>query len=189
MAGDYEVPSTSNYMKFEEGENRFRILGSFGEKTAIMGTEYWKTTDDNKRIPVRIKLGESVPVGDLGINNFGEPEMPKHFWALPVYNYKEKRIQILEITQKSILQAITALAKNKKWGNPKDYDLVVTRVDEKKISYSVTPDPKEKLEEGILKMYKEMNININALFTGDDPFSANKGEKMNENVDPDDVKI
>lgn len=86
---DYDIPSTSKYMKFEEGDNRFRILGSFKDGSAIRGTLYWKE-ENGKRMPVRLRPNVAVPMSELGTNKFGEPDLPKHFWALPVYNYQEK---------------------------------------------------------------------------------------------------
>src|SRR6266436_1331299 len=107
---DYEIPQISKYMKFEEGENIFRILGSFINETAVMGTVYWKTADKG-RMPVRLKPNVAVPASELELNpKTGEIEIPKHFWAFPVYNYRSKSIQILEITQKSIMNAIKSLA-------------------------------------------------------------------------------
>src|SRR5258708_4666498 len=102
----YDIPSTSNYMKFEEGDNRFRILGSFAENSAIQGVEYWKTVD-KKRQPIRLQKKEdgtfpAVPASELEMNKFGEPDYPKYFWALPVWNYQDEKVQILEITQKTI---------------------------------------------------------------------------------------
>lgn len=171
---DYKIPTTSKYMRFEEGDNRFRILGSFAEGTAIRGTEYWRTVDGVRK-PVRLKPNVPVPVGELEINQFGDPDVPKHFWALPVYNYNDKLVQILEITQKMILNFIKKQVENPKWGDPRDYDFVVTRSVEKgKTTYTVANDPKEKIDEGILQLYKDMDININALYDGDDPFTSKK---------------
>jgi hypothetical protein len=39
------------------------------------------------------------------------------------------------------------------------------------------PAPKEKLDPGITQLYKDMNINLEALFTGDDPFAPAKVSK------------
>jgi hypothetical protein len=109
---DYEIPQApSKYMRFEEGKgeagkNIFRILGSFEDGTAIMGYEFWKTVIDENgkstRKPVRRKMDESIFPDELEINDkTGEIEMAKHFWAVPVYNYKANCIQILELTQTS----------------------------------------------------------------------------------------
>jgi len=179
----YEIPETSNYMKFEEGENRFRILAGFNQtKKAIMGVEYWVTKDDGKRYPKRLKPGIPVPVEELELNpKTGEVDIPKHFWAMPVYNYNAKKIQILEITQKSIQQGIMSLSNNPKWGDPLAYDIVVTQTKEGgKTSYSVTPDPKEEVSEDIAKMYKSMYLNTAALFDGGDPFVNKDGEGLSK---------
>ena len=179
-----DIPNTSKYMQFEEGDNRFRILGSFKDKTAIQGIEYWKTID-GKRQPIRIHRDESVPVGELELNKFGEPDVPKFFWAFPVWNYDVKQIQILEITQKSILRAIKKVIDNPKWGSPMDYDFIVTRIEEKgKTTYTVTNDPKEDLDKAILKVYKVLNLNMDALFSGGDPFMG----KIDE-INPDDIPV
>lgn|SRR3990167_1173717 len=183
---DYKVPSTSRYMKWQEGQNQFRILGSFVEGTAIMGYEYWKSTEEGGRKPVRVKLGISVPIAELEENpKTGELDLPKHFWALPVWNYAEKSFQILEITQKTIMNAIKDLARNKKWGDPKNYDINVTRTTENsKTKYTVMPEPKEKLTEEIEEQIALVKINIHALYDGEDPFQVSL-----ETVHPDEVKV
>lgn len=173
----YEIPSTSNYMRFEEGDNKFRILGAFSEGSAIQGLLYW-TTIEGKRKPVRLaKKGDGtfpgVPVDQLEVNKFGDIDQPKYFWAMPVWNYAEKKVQILEITQKSILKVIQAQIVNPKWGDPRDYDIIVNRGKEgDKTVYTVTVDPKEKLDNAVIDQYINTSINIKALFSGDDPFMS-----------------
>lgn len=181
---DYKVPSTSRYMKFQAGENRFRILGSFKDETAIMGMEYWKSTPDGGRKPVRVIMGTPVPIAELEENDRGELDMPKHFWALPVYNYQDSMVQILEITQKMVMNGIKDLSRNKAWGNPLDYDIVVTRTGEKlKTKYTVMANPKEPINETVKEAKNSTKINIVALFSGEDPFKA----ELTENVDPDEI--
>jgi hypothetical protein len=181
ISDDYKVPSTSRYMKFQAGENRFRILGSFTDETAIMGMEYWKTTAEGGRKPIRVAMGVQIPITELEENDRGELDMPKHFWALPIYNYQDGMLQILEITQKQVMNGIKDLAKNKVWGNPKDYDLVVTKTGEKlKTKYSVVANPKEPVSETIKEAQKATKINIVALFSGDDPFNTNEDVNVDE---------
>ena len=171
----YEVPkSAGNYMKFEEGENRFRILGK-----AIIGYLYWVTEKDGKRSPRRVHMNDTIPIGELE----GD-DKPKHFWAMPVYNFDVDKIQILEITQKGLHTSIKALVDNKKWGNPENYNLAVTRVGKDfNTKYSVQPEPQDKAEEELLKdvrkQYKEMNIDLDALYEGGDPF-ANSEDVLTE---------
>src|SRR4051794_7544391 len=91
---NYERPAASggNYAKLEEGPNKFRILSN-----AVVGWLYWNT--DNK--PVRLTHRPDVLPDDIRYEN-GKPDKVKHFWAFVVWNYKESRIQIIEITQVSI---------------------------------------------------------------------------------------
>lgn len=158
---DYEVPtSESGYMKFKQGENRFRVLDS-----AVMGTETW-IDEDGARKPLRFKIDQNIPAESIG-------DSLKHFWAFPVWNYDAKKIQILQITQKGIQKSIRALTKDTDWGNPKGYDLVVTREGEGlDTEYQVNPKPHSELDPGIIQFYKDSNINLEALFTGDDPFAV-----------------
>ena len=164
----YTVPSTSQYMKFLEGVNTFRILDK-----AIIGMEFWKTKEDGKRVPVRRKMNEPILKSELEVNpKTGEPESAKHFWAMPVWNYKDKQIQILEITQKTLQKAITGYSENPKWGNPTQYDITVTKKGTgKETEYLIDHDPKEPIDKEILKQYKEMNINLDALYKGENPFA------------------
>ncbi len=172
---NYEIPSTSGYFKFEEGENVFRILGAFSEKKAIQGIEYW-TTIEGKRKPVRLaKKADGtfpvVPVDQLETNKFGDLDVPKYFWALPVWDYQEKKVKILEITQKKIIKYIQTMIANPKWGDPREYDLIITKEKSNgKVEYTCSCNPKESLSQEIIEAYGQTPINIQALFTGDNPF-------------------
>jgi len=186
LPADYKVPTDSKYMKFQQGSNRFRILGSFANQTAIMGYEYWKSGEEGKRTPVRVMMGVNIPMTDLEESEqTGELDMPKHFWAFPVYNWNEERVQILEITQKSVMNGIKDLARNKSWGDPAEYDLVVTQTGQQlKTKYSVVPNPKEKLPPEVQVKVKATPVNIVALFSGEDPFKT----PATENVEPEEIE-
>ena len=177
---DMSIPVTSRYMRFVDGDNRFRILGAFSEGTAIQGIEYWKTVDGVRK-PIRIHRTEAVPVEELELNKFGDPDIPKFFWAFPVWNYEDKKVQILEITQKTILNYIKKQIDNPKWGDPRDYDFIVTREKQgEKVIYTPSNDPKEKLDSKILDIYLSTSININALFEGNDPFKNSETVDLDE---------
>ena len=176
---DEKEPSTSKYMKFEKGENTFRVLSS-----AITGVEYWKEiiNDDGSEVrkPFRLKPGVPVPVGDLGVDENGEVEIPKYFWAFVVYNRNSEKIQILELTQATIRRAVRALVDNPKWGDPKEYDITVTKEgDGYGTKYTVTPNPKEKMEPEIVESYKKMDIKLEVLYDGGDPFKSDGEEIIN----------
>lgn len=156
---DYEAPVVeSNYMKFQEGLNSFRILSS-----AITGYEYFNTS--NK--PVRSKKAPEVVPSDIK-----EKGRVKHFWAFVVWNYQEKKIQILEITQVTIMNAISSLISNPKWGNPKNYDIAVTKTGEGlETEYSVQGEPPiSEPEQEIVDAYIPVKIELEKLFVNEDPF-------------------
>jgi len=163
---DYKEPTQSNYLKFVEGENTFRIL-----EGPITGWEYW-VTDGDKRKPIRKHEGENIPVEEIEVDpKTGKPENPKYFWAMVVYNWEDDRVQILEITQTTIRRAILAMSKSKSWGDPTEYNIIVTKSGEgKETEYTVMPGQKEKLPKEIEDKYKAMSVNLEALFKGDDPF-------------------
>jgi|SRR3990167_1682490 len=171
----YEVPKSSgNYLRFEEGENKFRIMDN-----AVIGYEYWVTDKEGNKKPVRKRMNEAIPVEELE----GD-ELPKHFWAFPVYNYAEEKIQILEITQKGIMRDIRALEKSKDWGDPQNYDLLVTRTGKKlDTKYSVNPVPPKPMDKGIIQYYKDLELNLEALFDNNDPFEASEKKKKDKFID------
>lgn len=175
---NYEVPSTSNYMRYQDGVNRIRIMSS-----PILGSLYWTEDSKGGRKPVRLKLDQPITVDEIAKQG-GDPASLKHFWAMVVWNYQDERIQILEITQKSIQQKIRGLAKDTDWGNPKNYDIVISKSGKSLTTkYEVQPKPAKPLEASISKLFKETYINLDALYSGDDPFSKQ------EIVNPDDVNI
>ena len=157
----YEKPvSNSRYYKFQTGENKFRILSS-----AITGWVDWKDEADGSRKPVRTKDKPEQA------NNPKQP--PKHFWAFVIWDYKEKNIKIMEITQATIQDAIYSLHNSDDWGNPQKYDITINRTGEKmETKYSVIPSPPQQLAQEIKEVYEAETINLDALYTNDDPFAV-----------------
>ena len=161
----------SGYMKFEQGENKFRILAS-----AIVGWEWWEDKPDGTRTPKRVKIDEKIDISKLA-----DPDSVKRFWAFPVWNYKLEKIQILEVTQKGIQATIRGLSKSSDWGTPIGYDLSVIKEGEKLLTkYEVVPSPPKPLDKEIDSEFKSMYLNLEALKKGDDPF---KKEISNEEAD------
>ena len=85
---DYKMPETSNYLKLTEGEHTFRIISS-----AIVGWEYFTT----EKKPVRSK----TPFEDTPGIKYGD--QPKHFWAFLIWNRDAKKIQIMQITNFTVV--------------------------------------------------------------------------------------
>lgn len=78
--GHKEPPTIKNYMKFKEGENRFRILSE-----AITGYEYFST----EKKPIR----SAKPFAEFpsDIKSGGKIN---YFWAFIVYNYQDAEIAL-----------------------------------------------------------------------------------------------
>ena len=162
--------SKSAYMKFQSGENRFRALAK-----PVTGYEYWvdskgevqdsktQRTKGETYKPVRVRKGV-VMTPDQGGNS-------KLFWALPVWNYKTEQVEVLEITQKKIQKDLAALVYSDEWGSPLGYDVIVIKEGEGlETKYNAIPTPHKSLTEEQKKAFAETPVNLDALFTGGDPF-------------------
>ncbi|UPJ35832.1 hypothetical protein IVB45_02130 [Bradyrhizobium sp. 4] len=164
----YEAPKTAggNYAKLEDGANKFRILSS-----PVIGFLYW--TNDNK--PTRLKARPETLPEDIRVQN-GVADKVKHFWAFAVWNYRDSKVQILEITQASIQGPIEDLVTNDDWGNPQAYDIAITKKGQKlDTEYSVQPSPHRDVPVEAQAALRATPVNLAALFTGGDPFAPVDG--------------
>jgi len=189
LPNDYTVPeSGSNYLKFpNEGSYKFRIMSS-----PILGFETWVDENGKQRPPqTRPQKGDKPSRKRMDENwetsEFPYPEKIKHFWAMIVWNYELEKAQILQLTQKTIQKPLRAIANDEDWGSPvgeDGYDIVVTRtgLSLNDTEYSVTPKPKKKLEKGIEQFVKDLNINLEALFSGGDPFVSKEDAISAEDI-------
>jgi hypothetical protein len=158
---DLELPGEAGgYMKLEKGKNKFRALSN-----TLRGYEWWTEDEEGNRSPERVENEKEIPKEYL--------DEARYFWAFAVWNYDAEEIQILEITQKTIMRPLLELIRNDKWGDPKDYDLTINREgDGFETKYTITPDPKAKLPKEIADEYKKMNIDLTALLEGGNPFAG-----------------
>lgn len=154
---DYEKPSTANqYMKLEEGDNKIRVLAP-----AITGWIDW--TPDKK--PVRSKTEPET--------NFNPDNPAKHFWAFPVWDYRDEKVKILEITQSSIQGSLLGFVNDEDWGDPIKYDVNIKRSGKDMgTKYTVVTTPPKEPSAQIKDAIKHMTVNMEALFDGGDPFKV-----------------
>ncbi len=165
-------PIVGNYTKFDEGDNKLRILSD-----AITGWEYW-VEDGSNRKPVRLKeMPEEVPA-EASKDKYGG--YIKEFWAFVVWSYKVEKIQICQITQATIKEQIFELHSSEEWGDPKQYNITIgKKIEGDRTSYSVVPSPPTDISTTIAEAVASKPINLEALYSGQDPFE----------IDEDDIKI
>lgn len=155
-----EPAPKGNYLKFTEGTHKFRVMSS-----AIVGYEGWETDGETKK-PVRYEVGDEPPFAPDG-------KSPNYFWAFVVWNYDQERLQIAKITQKTLRTAIQSYVDNEAWGDPKGYDLVVTRKGSslQDTEYTTVANPHSPISDEVQQLYKDAEIDLQAWFNGEDPFN------------------
>lgn len=159
LEDDYTPPvSGGNYAKLNDGVNKFRILSK-----PILGWCGW-TGGKPERFTYKNKPERT----------FDQGKPARHFWAMIVWNYQDKAVQVLEITQYMIQQAIMSLSKSDDWGNPYEYDIVITKTGkEKNTKYTVQPSKPKPLDDEIKKAALDKPIYLDNMFAGADPFVVN----------------
>lgn len=177
LPADYSVPKgKSRYMKLENGENRFRILSA-----PILGWEDW--VDDK---PVRYKM-DKKPVKSA------DTEKPvRHFWAMIVWNYTDKEINILQITQSTVQNGIADLERDRDWGDVAGYDIKVLRKgDKNRTKYEVMAAPHRPVDPMIIQEFNSNRCNLEALFHGENPFMEGQTQftKMLPSISSDSVPV
>lgn len=161
---DYEPPKgESRFLRLEEGSNVIRALSK-----PVLGWEWW-VDKDGKRNPVRVRTEEEIP---NKVKKFVTgTNRPKHFWAVVVWNYDRKLLQVWQFNQKTIIDGLFKLINDKAWGSLLDYDVVVNKTKtgsrDRDVSYSVTPHPKTELDEKLkAEFIAAQNLNLGRLFEG-----------------------
>lgn len=175
----YKVPKKSDqFLKLEPGAHKLRIMCP-PIKGFVFFSEKTNTEDKTKELkPVR----RTEEFGDFTADEMrnanakesdGKLEGSKYFWILLVWNYEQKRFQVLEVTQVSILDGLMNFYNSSEYGDPRTYDVTITRTGTTKnnTEYSLLPSPPKALTREIEEEYAKINYNSNALMEGGYPFS------------------
>lgn len=135
---DYAFKEAGNdYYKFELGENKFRILTD-----AVIGVEGWKDNSPFRRGGVDATIDESEVDID---QKYGKAKI-NNFWAFYVWSYRDEKVMILQLNQKTIQKALNTYASDSDWGHPQGYDVIVIKEDNGgRVSYSVKTAPPKPL--------------------------------------------
>lgn len=179
--GYENLKTESNYLKMsqmQEGENRLRIV-----QRPIAGWIDWK---DNK--PYRYRP-DKKPSSSFDLE---KPIRP--FWACHVWDYEREGLFVLEITQSSILKALTQYGQDEEWGDFTDYDIkIIKEGNGKETRYHVLPTPPQPLAESIQEIIRNSPVNLEALYSGGDPWGKFEGnlerEAPKNSIDTQQVQI
>lgn len=168
-----EIPKSSGqFAKLQDGSNDFRFLSD-----VVIGWEGWK---DNKPFRHEGSVCKIKPE-QVDLSKNGKPNI-NYFWAMVVWNYKDKKIQVLELTQKTIMGVLYDLEQNEKWGDLKNYDITITKKKEgDRTVYTTLGNPPQPLSEEIKTSFLDTEIDLTKLFDGEYPMVEERDESL---VDP-----
>lgn len=180
LPDDYVMAATGGagaYTKLKEGETRLRILSN-----PVIGFEYWN--NDNK--PVRTKQNPGAKPADMRqADSNGRPERVKEFWAMKAYNYAEQRMEVFQITQAQIKNALAELSRDEDYGHPKQYDIKIKRSGSGlNTEYSVIASPPKAVSQEVKDAYGAQSITLEALFDGGNPFGGAEAMAANPSGQP-----
>jgi len=184
----YKEPTLPGYLKLVQGDHRIRIMPCLnGSPHMVNGTVTWyeDVEDDDQGKPQKVRRPYRAPVGvavpdDIKATADGRARVFHAFWA-----YKDEQIYILEITQKTIWSDILALIGDTDWGDPFEYDILITRDDAKKPNmYSVTPKPKSPIPDKAVAVMKGLSdIDLRELYRSGDPFSPDRESPVEDEIE------
>lgn len=166
----YELPiMESKYVKFDEGENRYRVLSR-----RITGWLYF----NHQGKPVRVRKKEDIVFSNIGENKNGWGKSnPSHFRSFVVRDYKNKCISILELRQIGILQAFDAQLREDWYEDPTTYDIKILRkwvgLDTK---YTFSVGKVSPISRDIVDAFSNTPINLDLLYEGGDPYAVSSTE-------------
>ncbi len=136
------------YMRLTEGENVVRIMGN-----PIQFYVHWVTTPDGSKRKVVSPINSPSLVTRLEDSGFRRQAK----WMIKVLDRADDEFKVLEVGSQ-IYNGVRALYNNPKWGKVTSYDLSVNRGPKgSQPLYSVTPNPKEKLDSSFKAKFQEFN--------------------------------
>lgn len=150
--------SASNYFRPEKGEpNKVRILS----QAPVVGLYQW--TADGK--PIRWAYDAEKPA-----HEYEEGSRPRKFLAVVVWNYATESVQVWEVRQVSIINALHEITRDPDFGHPTNYDLKVTKQGEKlDTTYQLFPIPSPLTPE-LQHLMEAHGVLLEALLHGENPF-------------------
>ena len=123
---------------------------------------------------IKVEMGEFEPREGRG--GPGTADV-KFFIAMPVYNYDSGKVQVLQITQKSIIKELDQISQMEDYENLLEWDFTVSKKGSGLLTeYTVRPVPRKKgSQEHIDAAWleaKSEGFDITRLLDGTNPFKA-----------------
>lgn len=167
LPNDYQPPVKWGYFKPNSKPSQVRILSS-----ALIGYVDW---DKSWLTPKPIRTEKEMPPKNPGDRN----NQPKEFWLLKIWNHETKKVEVWEITQNTVKEAIRKLYQDTARWSPYDYDIRVSKSGTTKedTKYSVLPLPKNTLSDETRDIINKTHCNLEALLVGEDPFTYISDER------------
>lgn len=159
----YTANTGSEFLRLEQGDNKVRILSA-----PLIGRLWWVDQDGVIRgkgavqkgdKPIRISINESLPEDIIEVQT-------REFWMMKVWNYKNDAVEIMEITQQTILKPLVEFIESEEWGDPRSYDINFKKHGSgKDTKYFVMPSPKKELTEEMEEVIGENNVDLQSFLT------------------------
>lgn len=167
----FKIPSKSEqFMTLEQGENKIRVVSPASFGYLLFGVDGQTVKPFRKEGMDDFTMEEILDINPKP-NKDGTVQSSKFFMIFCVWNYREKRFQALEITQKGIMKKIQKYLEDEDYGNPMEYDLKINKSgDGLNTEYDVIASPPRKPALEIVEAHKTLNYNPKAVFDGKYPF-------------------
>lgn len=177
----------ARYVRMEDGKPiTLRLFES------IAGFELWTGDEGVDRKPNRCKAGadnmhtfSQEIVKSAGTNKWGSQNLPYVFVAFVAYDYSDKLMKIYEVKrqggQAKILNDLTMMQSNPKWGSLDKYDVTILGTKDKtsgKWSCGAQPEPADPKDKSAVEAHKANPVCLEALYWGLDPFEENVQDKI-----------
>lgn len=142
----------TQFMRLEQGTATVRIMGNPHQYYI-----HWIDMPDGSRKKLNCPIGDA----DLLKRLEGAGHSRKPRWLVKVLDREDNTFKLLEIGSQ-IYNGIRSLFNNPKWGKVTEYDIDITRGKPgTNPLYSVTPNPKEKLDASFKQAYLDFDSSVN----------------------------
>lgn len=152
----------TDFMRLSEGPNVVRVMGN-----PIQSYIHWVELPDGSKRKINSPVDSPELVQKLEDAGFKR----KPSWVVKVLDRSDNKFKLLEIGSQ-IYNGVKALFNNPKWGKVTLYDITITRGPKgSQPLYSVTPDPKEPLDNSLKEKFMKFNdeLNVDRLVSPSDP--------------------